>query len=78
MSIGNILSCILLIPAGLAGIGAGLHEMWLASDALPVFITQLRLMIHEFQPWITAIFSLFVGATLLFFAALLGLRGLQS
>ncbi|OAB58099.1 hypothetical protein AY599_07215 [Leptolyngbya valderiana BDU 20041] len=78
MSIGNILSCILLIPAGLAGVGAGLHEMWLAGDALPSFIDQLRQLSATYQPWIEGIFSLFIGASLLLIAALLGLRGLQS
>ncbi len=78
MTTGHLLSCALLIPAGLAGIGAGLYEMLLASDGLPVFIDHLRQLTGEFQPWLEGLFSLAIGAFLLFIAAIMGLRGLQS
>jgi len=78
MTTTHLLSCALLIPAGLAGIGAGFYEILLASDALPDFLNHLRLLTEQFQPWLEGIFSLFIGALVLFIAALLGLRGLQS
>jgi len=78
MTTGHLLSCALLIPAGLAGIGAGLYEMLLASEALPALLVHLRQLTDQFQPWLEGIFSLLIGAFMLFIAALLGLRGLQS
>lgn len=78
MNLSHIVTCTFLIPAGLVGIGAGLHEMWLASDALPGLLDQLRQINNLYLPWIEGALSLFTGALLLLFAALLGLRGLQS
>jgi hypothetical protein len=78
MNLSHLLSCSLLIPAGLVGIGAGLHEMWLAADTLPAFFDHLRQISDHYQPWIEGLVSLFAGALLLFIASLLGLRGLQS
>lgn len=78
MTSSHLLSCALLVPAGLAGIGAGVHEMLLACEALPAFVDEVRLIIDQFQPWLEGIFSLFIGMCLLLIAGILGLRGLQS
>jgi len=78
MTTGHLLSCALLIPAGLAGIGAGLSEMIIALDALPALVSHLRELTVNFQPWLEGLFSLLIGLSVLLIAALLGLRGLQS
>jgi len=78
MTLSHLMSCALLIPAGLAGISAGVHEILLASDALPDFIDQMRSIVTELEPWLQGTFSLIIGVFLLFLAGFLGLRGLQS
>ncbi|MEE4329813.1 MAG: hypothetical protein V2J10_03030 [Wenzhouxiangella sp.] len=78
MTSSHLLTCALLIPAGLAGIGAGLHEMLLASDALPAFLDQFRSIFNQLQPWLEGLFCLTLGVFLLLLAGILGLRGLQS
>jgi len=78
MNFSHLFTCLLLIPAGLVGIGTGLREVLMSVDGLPGLLTILNELSQRLQPWAEGLACFGFGLALLSVAAILGVRGLQS